>query len=135
MLAGVDGGSNAVTRVVALPGSGGTVNIASRRRCSMSDRFGGPFSKCGRARIITLSAISTMDARNQSLRSGWTAGSGIEWVLSGPWTAKAEYLYYDLGSKTVSGLAGIVVGPTYSWNMDTHGNIVRAGVNYRFNGY
>jgi hypothetical protein len=56
MLAGVDGGSNAVTRVVALPGSGGTVNIASRRRCSMSDRFGGPFSKCGRAKIITLSA-------------------------------------------------------------------------------
>lgn len=79
--------------------------------------------------------FSTMDARNQSLRSGWTAGGGIEWVLSGPWTAKAEYLYYDLGSKTVSGLAGIVVGPTYSWNMDTHGNIVRAGVNYRFNGY
>jgi outer membrane immunogenic protein len=79
--------------------------------------------------------LSTMDARDQSFRSGWTAGGGIEWALSGPWTAKAEYLYYDLGSKTVSGLAGGVVGPTYSWNLDTHGNIVRAGVNYRFIGF
>ena len=79
--------------------------------------------------------FSTMDARDQSFRSGWRAGGGIEWVLSGPWTAKAEYLYYDLGSKTVSGLAGGVVGPTYSWDLDTHGNIVRAGVNYRFSGF
>ena len=79
--------------------------------------------------------FATMDARDQSFRSGWTAGGGIEWVLSGPWTAKAEYLYYDLGSKTVSGLAGIVVGPRYSWDLDTHGNMVRAGVNYKFTGF
>jgi outer membrane immunogenic protein len=80
------------------------------------------FPPCGR---------STMDASDQSFRSGWTAGGGVEMILSGPWTAKAEYLYYDLGSTAVSGLAG-GVGPSFSWDIDTHGNIARAGLSYRF---
>jgi outer membrane immunogenic protein len=77
---------------------------------------------------------STMNASDQSFRSGWTAGGGIEWDFSGPWSAKAEYLYYDLGSTTASGLAG-GVGPVFSWDVDTHGNIVRAAINYRFTGF
>jgi outer membrane immunogenic protein len=77
---------------------------------------------------------STIDATKQSFRSGWTAGGGVEMVLSGPWTAKAEYLYYDLGSTTVSGKAGGGVGPNFSWDTETRGNIVRAGLNYRFTG-
>ncbi len=28
---------------------------------------------------------------------GWTAGGGIEFAIAGHWTAKAEYLYVDLG--------------------------------------
>ena len=56
-------------------------------------------------------------------------------MLSGPWTAKAEYLYYDLGSRTVSGQAGVIVGPTYSWDTEMRGNIVRAGLNYKFTGF
>jgi len=31
-------------------------------------------------------------------RAGWTAGGGVEMQLGPRWTAKAEYLYYDLGS-------------------------------------
>ena len=31
-------------------------------------------------------------------RAGWTAGAGVEMQLGPRWTAKAEYLYYDLGS-------------------------------------
>jgi outer membrane immunogenic protein len=81
------------------------------------------FPPCGR---------STIDARDRSFRSGWTAGGGIEWMFSQAWTAKAEYLYYDLGATTASGLAA-GVGPTFSWDLDTHGNIARAAVNYRFN--
>src|SRR5207237_3144622 len=31
-------------------------------------------------------------------RVGWTAGAGGEWMFSGNWSAKLEYLHYDLGS-------------------------------------
>ena len=42
--------------------------------------------------------------------------------MTGPWTAKVEYLYVDLGN-------GPTVGAVTS---DFHTNIVRAGLNYRF---
>src|SRR5262249_50501059 len=33
-------------------------------------------------------------------RFGWTVGGGLEWMFAPHWSAKAEYLYYDLGSAT-----------------------------------
>jgi outer membrane immunogenic protein len=55
-------------------------------------------------------------------KAGWTLGGGIEAALSGPWTAKVEYLYVDLGN-----------GPSVAGaSTDFHTNIVRAGLNYRF---
>jgi opacity protein-like surface antigen len=33
-------------------------------------------------------------------RFGWTAGVGGEWMVTAHWTAKIEYLHYDLGSVT-----------------------------------
>ena len=30
-------------------------------------------------------------------KAGWTAGGGVEATISGPWSAKLEYLYVDLG--------------------------------------
>jgi outer membrane immunogenic protein len=68
---------------------------------------------------------------NSSFRSGWTIGGGIEGDLGGPWTAKVEYLYYDLGSRDVTtSLNGI----TNTWNVETDGSLVRAGLNYSFYG-
>jgi outer membrane immunogenic protein len=57
-----------------------------------------------------------------STKAGWTAGGGLEAALTGPWTAKIEYLYVDLGR------GGSVLGSTASF----HSNIVRVGLNYRF---
>lgn len=55
-------------------------------------------------------------------KAGWVLGGGIEAALSGPWTAKVEYLYVDLGN-----------GPTVGgFGSNLHTNIVRAGLNYRF---
>ena len=31
-------------------------------------------------------------------RAGWTAGAGGEWMFAPNWSAKAEYLYVDLGT-------------------------------------
>jgi outer membrane immunogenic protein len=59
--------------------------------------------------------------------AGWTIGAGLEGVIAGPWTAKVEYLYADLGSVTCSALAcGTAT------NVDLTMHIVRGGVNYRF---
>jgi outer membrane immunogenic protein len=53
---------------------------------------------------------------------GWAAGGGIEAVLSGPWTAKVEYLHVDLGR------GAPILGSDAKFDAD----IVRAGINYRF---
>ena len=33
----------------------------------------------------------------EDTNAGWTAGGGLEFIIAGNWTAKAEYLYVDLG--------------------------------------
>jgi outer membrane immunogenic protein len=77
-------------------------------------------------------------------RTGWTAGGGLEWMMAPNWSAKAEYLYYDLGSVTysagsASGVAagGILSGVTVftiasQASTRFNGNIVRVGLNYHF---
>jgi hypothetical protein len=34
-------------------------------------------------------------------KTGWTIGAGIEWLVAGNWSLKAEYLYVDLGTVKV----------------------------------
>ncbi len=61
--------------------------------------------------------------------AGWTLGGGLEVVIAGPWTAKAEYLYVDLG-KTNCGFncgSGFAID-----NVSFTSHIVRGGLNYRF---
>jgi outer membrane immunogenic protein len=60
-------------------------------------------------------------------RAGWTAGVGLEYGILGPWSAKVEYLYADLGNATC-GAASCGVDTSVSFKT----SIVRFGVNYRF---
>jgi outer membrane immunogenic protein len=82
---------------------------------------------------VLASAASTATAN--TTRVGWTIGAGAEWVISGPWTAKVEYLYMDLGTINnafaFTGLAGggFATAATSSHITD---NILRVGVNYHF---
>ena len=55
--------------------------------------------------------------------AGWTAGGGIEVGLTPHWSAKVEYLYFDLGNQSYV-LTGTNNGLT--------SNLLRFGVNYRF---
>jgi outer membrane immunogenic protein len=69
-------------------------------------------------------------------RVGWTAGAGVEHSINSRWTAKLEYLYYDLGSfsfnvNRVSGNANNVPA-TWLANGKIDGHILRVGLNYRF---
>jgi outer membrane immunogenic protein len=77
-------------------------------------------------------------------RAGWTVGGGLEWMFLRNWSAKLEYLYYDLGSATyATGGYSLDVLPTalpgggiaaIATNTSVHfrGDIVRVGLNYKF---
>lgn len=78
----------------------------------------------------TTTAINSGTAT--ATHAGWTVGGGSEWVLSGPWTAKLEYLFVDLGTigNTYVSNAGLV--PTVVESSHVRDNIIRIGLNYRF---
>lgn len=67
-------------------------------------------------------------AGGSSTNAGWTVGGGLEVALPGNWSAKAEYLWVDLGSFNCG--VGCNLSPTD--NVSLHGNVFRAGVNYHF---
>jgi outer membrane immunogenic protein len=62
-------------------------------------------------------------------KSGWTWGTGVEAALGGNWTAKAEYLYVDLGTASVTTPN---FGFPTTFNTKYQEQIFRAGINYRF---
>jgi opacity protein-like surface antigen len=59
-----------------------------------------------------------------SWESGWTAGGGMEFALSQQWSARAEYMHYDLGSDRYTVDNGLLV------DAKTKGDTVRVGVNF-----
>jgi outer membrane immunogenic protein len=70
-------------------------------------------------------------------RIGGTFGAGLEWMFARNWSAKAEYLFYDLGTTNFSYTAnsGFFLTPVYqtvSNSVHLEGNIARVGVNYHF---
>lgn len=60
---------------------------------------------------------------------GWTAGGGIEWALSGSWSANVEYDYYQFGHESVlmSDSVNVLSGPV---NIKQSVQIVKAGINF-----
>lgn len=81
-------------------------------------------------------------SNNNSVRVGWNAGGGLEWMFTKNMSAKLEYIYYDLGSvvNNFNSIRPDTVKPipialiTQSNSITRfNGNIVRAGLNYHFN--
>jgi outer membrane immunogenic protein len=77
--------------------------------------------------------LTHYDASESSTKAGWTAGGGVEYALTPNWSLKAEYLYYDLGKVSVTAnSAPKNLDYQTGTDFDVTGNIVRAGLNYRF---
>jgi len=96
---------------------------------------GGAFARVGQTLAVNFtlnpdaSTVSSVSTRSNL--TGWTVGGGIEAGLWGNWTAKAEYLYLDLG-KIKSNFSG--ADTTFTNTSTVQDHIFRAGVNYRFAG-
>jgi outer membrane immunogenic protein len=79
-----------------------------------------------------------------SLRTGYAYGGGIEYALpttsflnvfhSSAVTVKAEFLRYDLGSTSYL-VPAPFPGSSFTSRVHTDGNIVRAGLNFKFDSY
>jgi outer membrane immunogenic protein len=61
--------------------------------------------------------------------AGYAVGGGIEAMLPGGWSAKAEYLYLNLGSISTN---GVYENSSITSNSTVRDHIVRIGANYHF---
>ena len=62
--------------------------------------------------------------------TGWQAGLGTELKLDPRWTLRLEYLYTDLGSKTLTQATSTGSGLTNTFDPTMH--TVRAGLTFKF---
>jgi outer membrane immunogenic protein len=66
-----------------------------------------------------------------STRAGWTAGAGAQWMISPNWSVKAEYLFVDLGSQSVTAQS-TAPGYFFTARDPFRENVVRVGFDYKF---
>jgi iron complex outermembrane recepter protein len=97
----------------------------------------------GGAALGNIQAHFSNDPVTTSNVTGWTAGGGVEYALGWGWSAKAEYLFVDLGNGSCTTDCTIqtvgttsALGPPIIPNVAIKFNesIVRAGINYKFGG-
>jgi outer membrane immunogenic protein len=65
-------------------------------------------------------------------KAGWTAGGGLEWAFANNWSAKAEYLYFDLGSLSHQMTDPFFPATIFNASAKFRGSIARVGLNYQF---
>ena len=108
--------------------------------------FGGVTEDASFGQRLAPSLLSSGSAKGSAFENelGWTVGAGLEYALTPAISAKFEYLYYDLGSKTLTnaninpiilqGVLGLPLFVADATQVSTRydGHLVRAGLNYRF---
>lgn len=97
-------------------GTGGGIGVNLENRVKAANAASGTF----------------LDADKTDFDWGWTAGGGIEYMFNCHWTAKVEYLHFQLDSQDFSGVNTLTGNRLNFTGVGTEGNIVRAGLNYKF---
>ncbi len=73
----------------------------------------------------------TVAVDSSKFRYGWAAGGGLEYQI-GRWSVMFDYVHYDLGKRDVVAF-GPVAGDSLSTSTRFSGDVIRGGLNYRFN--
>jgi len=91
----------------------------------------GGFAYGGVNTFLGASAGGVSDSISKDIWAlGWTVGGGFEYAINGRWSLRTEYLYVDLGRKTL--IEGALSNYAARLGVETTASIVRAGVAYRF---
>jgi outer membrane immunogenic protein len=90
----------------------------------------------GGSSLMCMSGIPCFAGSTSTVRTGWTAGGGVEWLLDRHWSAKIEYQFVDLGTQTVRATALVPntgdSASSFNAAIRDQFNVVRVGLNYRF---
>jgi outer membrane immunogenic protein len=81
--------------------------------------------------VVTRTGVTISNTSTSVDRDGWIVGAGVEWGFAPNWSAKVEYNHIDFGSSRVA--VNQTVGPTTFIDSSSKLDLVKAGVNYRFN--
>jgi outer membrane immunogenic protein len=72
-------------------------------------------------------------ATADEIRAGWTAGGGVEALVTQHWTVRGEYLYYDLGGHSVIANGVPAIPPNQvGYAQESKGHLFRVGLSYRW---
>lgn len=84
--------------------------------------------------ITNVTTGATISGANDRSRSGYLLGAGIEWGFAPNWSAKVEYNYFGLDSRTfvVPANSPFFAGDSFTQG-DRNIQMVKGGINYRFN--
>jgi outer membrane immunogenic protein len=85
---------------------------------------------------VTFNPAGSLLTSDSVIRTGWTAGAGVEWMALRNVSFGLEYLHVDLGRSTVvqpvTLVSGGIVFPPSSATFNNRSDIVRAKVNFHF---
>lgn len=73
------------------------------------------------------------DSNVSAISAGWTVGAGFEYALNKNWSAKAEYLHYQLDRENYARVNSAIAPNAAFVSAQHSGDLVKVGVNYRFN--
>jgi outer membrane immunogenic protein len=103
-------------------GTGGLAYGRTELSTSVAGLVGGA---CGPAGLCAASASA-------GWQTGWAAGAGVEWAFTRAMSARLEYLHYDLGSRSLDQSDPAVPGIVFGSSASFAGDLVRAGLDFRF---
>jgi outer membrane immunogenic protein len=84
--------------------------------------------------VTDLSTGASFTGSSSNTSSGWLVGAGFEWAFADNWSAKFEYDYLGLGSRSFTVPAGspFFAGDTFT-SSNRNVQMAKVGINYRFN--
>jgi outer membrane immunogenic protein len=141
------GNNNNTGNGVLIPGVG-TIQATSNNGwiTTLAARFGvtnGPWLFYGKAgggwvgnnnfTITNVTTGTSITTSNNDTNSGWLVGAGIEWAFAPNWSAKIEYDFLGLNSRTFTVPdGGFFAGDTFTTS-NPNVQMVKVGINYLFN--
>ena len=92
--------------------------------------------------FTAVGGVNNFSGATDTIRTGYAYGGGIEYALpttsflnffhSSAVTLKVEYIHYNLGTQTLAVNNTLGFGTSYTARIRNDGNLVRAGINYKF---